>query len=785
MSMTIFSKRKNILHYLLALLFSTLLLSACGLSGERGGTNGRTSTGGGSDNGGGEDNDIFNIKEKIGIRVERINGDINGGQDKLSTTQISIVSLSEAFLETGSGSTPAFRVEERLIGGYEIQLEKSYIERVNQVVKVTFNNQTTPPEILYAPLYTLKNETESITVSAKSHYLLKKLFDSIDTSSQLSKLLPCSSSTITCNNQPMAKSNMLEQISIAVSAYNVDIPSSSTVAQAINILDQRLDLRQHIESAINEITRTQSPFAKGTRRSFDPIAAPITSQYYHSVYFGLSLSDIKPNDDNRSVKISSSSSTIINSSNNAYPSFSQTTSLLDMRRDVLSSDIPFERTNLEIAQNNNFTLVDNEDLNSLTSALTDSFLSTQGFLLNERVIEQTIPGGLSSTNPIGWEFEPLFSRSYQTNEYEPDPDALNNDDEEPDYGSAPTWLVSSNYSKAASFSLSGSGTSVKREQQLENVHLFSWEVHGLETNKDPGFTTSTMNGKDYGAISYSLKLNDENNTNVMQVIAETTKWSINSGTSSGNIQITQPSAYYETLSLSRNTNNSTFGVKSETNLIATRNITRLASNDSSYQGLVAFGGQDSGKPQGHSTANGSYIALAFNTKNKSDVLDRGQGIILASELVSFDHQFSDEIYQLQGNSFEMTDEKNIIHQLNGSSLEITSVTNIPGINCQATISIQRTSVEHTIGTQENTLSGPLETSQANVFSQSCTINDSELFIEFSGVFGEALTLRGFITQENDEFSNKPGNLINLLWQQDNQLGLVFANKELTLSPTFD
>jgi hypothetical protein len=133
----------------------------------------------------------------------------------------------------------------------------------------------------------------------------------------------------------------------------------------------------------------------------------------------------------------------------------------------------------------------------------------------------------------------------------------------------------------------------------------------------------------------------------------------------------------------------------------------------------------------------------------------------------------------------MTDEKNIIHQLNGSSLEITSVTNIPGINCQATISIQRTSVEHTIGTQENTLSGPLETSQANVFSQSCTINDSELFIEFSGVFGEALTLRGFITQENDEFSNKPGNLINLLWQQDNQLGLVFANKELTLSPTFD
>jgi hypothetical protein len=784
MSMTIFCKRNNIFNYLVVILLSTLLLSACGLSGERGGTNGRTSSNnGGSDNDGdGEDNDIFSVKEKIGIRVERINGEI----DKVSTIQISIVSLSEAFRETGSASSPAYRVEDRLIGGYEIQFASSYIERVNQVVKVTFNNQTTPPEILYAPLYTLKNETESITVSAKSHYLLKKLFDSIDTSSQLTELLPCSSATITCNNQPMAKSNMLEQISIAVSAYNADIPLGATVEQAINILDQRLDLRQHIESAINEITRDQSPFAKGTRRSYDPIAAPITSQYYHSVYFGLSLSDVKPDDDNRSVKISSSSSTIINSSNSAYPSFNQTTSLLDLRRDVLSSDIPFERTNLEIAENNNFTLVDNEDLNSLTSALTDSFLSTQGFLLNERVIEQTIPGGLSSTNPIGWEFEPFFSRSYQTNEYEPDPDAISNDDVEPDYGSAPTWLVSSNYSKAASYSLSGSDTSVTREQQLEDVHLFSWEVHGLETNKDPGFTTSSMNDKDYGAISYSLKLNDENNANVMQVIAETAKWSITSGTSSGNIQITQPSAHYETLSLSRNANNNTFGVKSEVNLIdSPRNITRLASSDSSYQGLVSFGGLDSGKPQGHSSPNGSYIALVFNTKDKSDVLDRGQGIILASKLLGFVHQFSDEVYQLQGSSVEMTDEKNIIHQLNGSSLEITSKTNIPGIDCQATISIQRTSVEHTIGTLENTLSAPLETAQTNVFSQSCTINDSELFIEFSGVFGEALTLRGFITQKNDEFSNKPGNLINLIWQQDNQLGLVFANKELELSPTFD
>ncbi len=776
MSMTVFCQQIKVTKPLMTLLLSAILLSACGLSGDRGGTNGQSASNGGGINNNDPEDDIFKIKEKIGVNVERINGEIN---NLSSTTQIAIVSLNESFRETGSASTPSYRVEKRQIGGYEIQLSTSYVERLNQVIKVTFNSRSNPPEILYAPLYTLNSETESITVSAKSHYLLKKLFDTISTSTQLSQQLPCSSSVVVCANQPMAKSNMLEQINTAVSAYNINIPKSLNVTQAVNFLDQRFDLRQHVESAVNEITRTQSPFAKGTRRSFDLAASPITSQYYHSVFFGLSFSDVTPDDDNRTVKLSSTSSTIINSTDNVYPGFNQSTSLLDMRRDVLSSDIPFERTNLEIRQSS-FSLIDNEDVNSLTSALTDSFLSTQGFLLNERVLEQTIPNGLDANNPIGWEFEPLFSRTYQTNEYEPTPTSINEEPEEPDYGNAPTWLVSSNYSKAASYALSVTNSKVNRDQQLEDVHLFSWEVHGLETNKDPGFSIDSMNGKQYGAISYSLKLNDESSSNVMQVIAETAKWNINSGT----INITQPSSHYETLSLSRTSNNSTFGVKSEVGLLdSPRNITRLASNDGTFQGLVSFGGQGNGKPQGHSTANGSYIALAFNTKEKSDPLDRGQGIILASELVSFNYQFSGEVYQLQGNSFEMSADKNMLHHLNGSKLTINSVSSTP--NCQATLSTKRTSVEHIIGAQDNTLTAPFETSQNTATSQSCSVDGSEIAIEFSNILGEALTLRGFITQKNDEFTDKPGNLINLIWQQESQLGLVYANKEQALSPTFD
>tara|TARA_R110002073_G_scaffold67049_11_gene167291 strand:- start:30033 stop:32393 length:2361 start_codon:yes stop_codon:yes gene_type:complete len=784
MSLSNVCKRNTTLSYLIICLFSVAFLSACGLSGDRNGTGGQASTIGSGGSGGGDDNDPFSIKEKIGVRVERINGEIND----VSTTQISIVTLNQDFKEIGSNSTPAYQVEPRLSGGFELQFSSSYIERLNQVIKVTFDNTTTPPEFLYAPLYKVASETESITVNSKSHYVVKKMFDAISDSIELAQLLPCTSSSTVCPNQSMAKANMLEQINIATNDYNIDINESFTVAQAMNLLDAQLDLRQQVETAVNEISRIVSPFSKATRRSFtfgtdgDVITNLTIPLSYHSVLFGLSFSDIRPNDNVNSVKISSLSSTIVEpadtESNPVYPGFNQTISLLDMRRDVLSSDIPFERTNLDIAQNNSFNLNDTEALNSFTSELSDSFLSTQGFLLNERIIQQTIP------NNIGWEFSPLFTRSYQTNEYDYPSRTVALKPAKPDYGSAPTWLVSSNYSQAASFELSGSDEALTRGEQLEDSHIFSWEVHGLETNKDENFSISSMNDKRYGAISYSLKLDDQDNTNIIQVIAETAEWNINSGTSSGTILLSQPSSHYQTLSLSRNDDNLATGKTVVNNLLSNElSIARVETegNGGGQQGLITIEGPSSG----HSTSNGNYMALVFNTKEKDDPLDRGQGIILASELVNFNYLFSGESYQLQGNSFEINQQANILHNLNGSSIIIADrVSGDFSNDCIASLSVKRTSVTHIIGSQANTLSAPIESTLSDVSSQSCTVNGSEIQLDFGLVFGEPLTLRGFITQKNDNSTSEPGNLINFVWEQDTQLGLVFANKEQDLSPTF-
>lgn len=759
------------------------LLAACGLSGDRNGTGGQSF----NDNGSGSNNDNddpFAIKEKIGVRVERINGEIND----VNTNDITIVTLDENFVEIASNVIPSYQVEPRLSGGFEFQFSTSYIERVNQVIKVTFDRTTTPPEILYAPLYKVESDTESIIVSSKSHYVLKKLFDTIPSRNELNQLIPCTSTTVTCPNQAMAKSNMLEQITIAANAYNIDIDETFSVSQAMNLLDSRTDLRQSIETATNEISRDISPFSKGTRRSFtfgtdgqvvSNLTIPVT---YNSIMFGLSLSTITPNDSNRSIKVSGISSTIAETESNipAYPRLNQTTSLLDMRRDVISSDIPFERTNLVIAQNNTFTLDDNEALNSLASSgLADSFLSTQGFLLNERIFQQTTPSN------IGWEFSPYFSKNYQVNEYEY-PTSTSLTPSTPDYGSAPTWLVSANYSKAASFELSGSGNNLVREEQFEDSHLFSWEVHSLEVDKDENFSVSAMNNKTYGVLSYSLKLNDQNNSNVMQVIADTAEWQINSGT----ISITQPNSdQYKTLTLSRNDNNQTQGVMNESNPInsqlAIATVATQISNDTAQnQGLIKLEGSGSDEPLGHATQNGKYLSLVFNTRG-SDPLFKGQGIILASELGN-PKAFSGETYQLQGNSFEINDEENILHNLNGSSLSINDrLTTDPfDVQCHATLTINKTSITHTVGTQENTLSTPVESSIPDITSQTCKLEDSAIELNFALSSGKTLTLRGFIVQKNDTSSTEPGNLINLIWEQDNQLGLVFASKEQDLSPTF-
>ena len=215
-----------------------------------------------------------------------------------------------------------------------------------------------------------------------------------------------------------------------------------------------------------------------------------------------------------------------------------------MRRDNLISNIPFERTQLSISESNAFDLNRDEPVNTLTTPLASTFLSTEGNLLDTRnysqVVDESNPG-----DKIGWQFESLLSKVYQVNETETDSSLTSSEPVEIDYGLAPTWLVSSNFHTASLYSVTGNSPEFERGTQLETMNIFSWEVHGLETDID--FSINDILGKEYGVISYALKMNES--SKVLELFAETLKWDI----PSRNFNITQPSTnnHYTSYTLAR------------------------------------------------------------------------------------------------------------------------------------------------------------------------------------------------------------------------------------------
>ena len=702
----------------------------------------------------------------------------------LATTRISIVALNYDFQEISGtpSSIPNYRVVKKQTSGYEIQFDALYVEQINIVIKVRFGNG----EVLYAPLHSLANPNDSITVNIGSHYVVKKLFDTINSTSELDQLLPCENSVSNCPNQFLAKAALLAQAGQMAQRYEIDLSNITTFSNALNFLDQNLDFRTHIETAVNEITRDISPIAKGTPRDFtitdgETISRLTYNQEYNSLWFALSLNDDRPDDDEDKVKLATASSVIVaeNELDNdlpIYPFLNQNTTLLDVRRDALISDIPFTRTVLSINENS-FTRDNNEPINSFTSQLSDTRISTQAFLLNDRRIEQTIPDIPNSATDIGWQFNPLFTKLYRVNDYEPD-DTLDADpsSETPDFGAEPTWLIAANYSTGAAYELS---INQERVAQTENLNLFSWEIHGQRT--DASFSVNDINGKEYGVIGYSLKLNDGGD--VMTLFAETLRWNA----AGEEILEDQDADHYRSYTLTRDENN---GVTFEGDLTGINfgdhdfaTIETSESNKanpdgfSENQGLIGLDG-GTNAPFGHSTQNGKHLAFALNTP------ERGRGLMIATELRSgLDSPiFSGEQYQLQGNSFNMTSTLNTLRNFNGSTLIISDGTTE---DCQANLTMTSITLNHDIesNTLEQAKLDPTETEA----STTCRLNGSEIELVFADVLGQPLTLKGFITQQGSGTSSEdtPGRLITLLWIQSDSLGLVFANLEQNLSPTFD
>lgn len=786
------------LNRLTALLFFTpiivaLTLQGCGSPGAGGGSTTQPVT------------DPFVAVTTVQLRIEA-NEEILGRPlpndglneldvDDLNLSQISLVALDENFEARGLSSIPSHRIVLGESDGlnnedaYYVEFNSNFQGQLDIVVRVRFDSGA----VLYAPLDNIANRSNTaVTINVFSHYILQKLYETISTEDELDSLIPCSSDT--CTEQAYLKADLMNNLNDTIQFYDIEIANDATHTELLAQFDNNADLRNLVETAVNEVTRSVNPAHQGTQRTLNLLDSDVeeclnTARDYHGVWFGIMLNDVLPDDNQnevlfaRAIATEAASDTFPNNNSTLYPILSVNTQLYENRREGATIKNYFARDTLTLNSDDSIVLDTSEPIRRWESSTSDTTLSTEGYLLYDRTFPQRIEDGPSDTDTIGRLLNPAYSRLYKTNAFDcpTEPD---------DAGDAPTWFVGSNANTGSEYQLEvNNGNLVTdendnfiRDFQRESQNLFTWEIHGLET--ETLIDEDDLNGNEYGALSFAVEFSET--SEIVGVFGDTLHWEHNGN----DIIENQPNNHYASYSIARNDDGSRKALTESSDLITNfaRSFSREDSSGSSPElsRLVRLDG-GSRPSLGHLSHNNKHIA--FNIDSLDSINDKGQGILIATELRAGADtpRFSDdgENYQLMGNLIALTDTHDQLTNVNGSNLLIADSNSE---DCEATLSLLTRGVEHDIS--DNSLDEHVSSSYPDAVSSFCRLgssnNGSEIELRFDNVNGAALTLKGFVAQQDiaDEIG-EAGTFIPMLWLQDDTLGLIFANLDLNLSEGFE
>ena len=620
--------------------------------------------------------------------------------------------------------------------------------------------------------------------------------------------------------------------------YKIDFAENITFSAALAQLNEDLSFTQQVDRGLDELLRTESiannpdadnaPIARGTwRQAIVPgtdqlvtFNIPI-SETYNTAYFDIRFGSELAGSSNETIVSTSTSRVDPNDFSFGHPTFGRTTEMAHMRfESALTLNVPLKQQALTMGGLNDQASVlsletDNVNYKLDSAVVNDAHITTQGHILDARIFNQeTI-----ENNTEGREYTPMYSLLYNVNEYEPDSTITTNittddttDDStveetitDPiDYGSEPTWLTSAGFKEATDARIENFGSDTQSSTNFADHHIFSWEVHGLRTETD--FSISALNGKEYGVISFGIALSDSSQSAgaspfALKATADIMNWRV-AGNSVSATQV-HTDGFYETLSLSRNFDGSISPVSSSTTdtidnsrRIDTRsteidNTNHSGGTTSVNVGLLSL---DDGneQPLGHSTEDGNYLAFSFNTTDTSSNTHKGSGLILAMALNSGATNFSDDrTYHLQGNTLSVLGQpnQNVLTNWNGSTLTIDGV----GSNCNATLSLANLQVEQVVTENESSLNALKQTfnpSENNsIPSTGCDIQGNFITVNFAAEnssLSKDLVLKGFLSNadSNSNTGDESSNLLTLVWQQEDTLGLILGHKDQKLCPTF-
>jgi len=710
------------------------------------------------------------------------------GLSTVKAKQVSVIQVDQNLNEINSTIIPPYTVKENsALGTYSISFDDVPPGRLDIVARVTLENG----QVLFAPFIALNvnvNNSPEVIVNVVSDFQVKQLYSQLTTSEDLANLLPCpgNDNDVGCENQPLAKQNNWGGLTYLLQNYEIDIPATLTIPEARELLDNTAEFKNHIQVSISEIIRSQEPFVGGTERdlelldlSDEELQNLVSNKYYNSSLFTLGFNKIAPDAVSSDAGISTSISTTFEEVFDGvtvytYPELTEFIQNFNVSLTSLAGDFPFERRSLIQTADNEISLTPAQN-NAFTSAPGNSYLTRQGFYLSGKTPFQTRSDkNETETSGTGWQFDPymhlLYSPAKET-------------------GGKPNSLLSSFVSNGSSFFITrDSGSTWDRKTKLEEQNLFSWTIHN-ETDAEGDFTTGVISGKEYGVISYSVKLN--NTGTLLETTGELTQWdAINSSliTESQPVLSIGSEQHFQAYSFSRDTSQSlTVSAiappKTSTDRVYQTTKTIKSTSDgliSSDSGRLDISAQDTNlatdKSTASSTPDGNMITVTLDEDGA------GQGIIQAIERRTIQPDFSTTpaTYRLAGNSFGANAASNFLRNYSLSKMTITGTS--------ATLTLNTIETTHNVSTQNITDLTELTEVIAN---GSIAIVDGNIRIFFADVAGQELTLKGFISKaldSDDAETAQPGNLMTLLMihgyddasNSHANIGLIHAFKEQDL-----
>ncbi|ABC31965.1 hypothetical protein HCH_05291 [Hahella chejuensis KCTC 2396] len=639
-------------------------------------------------------------------------------------------------------------------GSYTITFDGSIPQRIDLVIAAELSNGS----VIRTGL---PNANKGILITAASEYAVRDFFSSLSSQAELDGMMPCNDGGDSCGSQAAARMLNWAALMNGVQDFEVTLPDNADLEETMAFLGDNELFDDFVDQFIATIRETKIDGATST--SIAPVLEN-RAGLYNSVLFAAGLNQGLPNGSptvvfsNRIATIKTNTSAEVTTY--SYPIASFTATVLGIINNIIVEQVPWERHSLTQVSDDVFNpgaQAEEDDINAHVGS-TLTYLSPSGFFDMARLQTQFITRE-DSVSPTGWLTNPFYTRLYTTKS--------TNDDSTSSPSMASAYLSDGFAIELAAKSTGG----YSRELTLEKLNTFGWLFHSRQSSD---FSTSVIDGGDYGVISLRQKLDTDP---VMSVTGTIHHWQA----TSSNIAQTQPAPVagdpdiYHTYQMSRSADGSASGVGVSTETPESLALERLPTikynNDDKAYETQYTGRIKAGAATGVSDPSGNV--LSFNIDSETE----GQGIIHAVRLSDTDINYTGASYVLYGNSFGISAGATVFgnHNLSTLTFDDASV---------ATLHLNERRVTQTIGSQtlsdiENHDGDYSLTPQASPAAN--TGADRNLlkldFTDPQPAGGETLTMEGFAASG--------GNLLVLLVRYGDRIGLVYGFKQQALTANSD